>query len=397
MNRDLIKQYIEHYKNDFEKVNQKEIYKWKAVKCFQDFWDIEANDFSEMLTSSIALTGNLLKSGNYYAFKMIQLYSERKPEVVRDLFKYLYNEDLDLYHRIKSFRDGIRVINNDLFSGYNSFQDDRAIVVYLTLRYPERYFFYKYEMFKSFSTKVQLSYYPIMGRVENIGYFNNYCDLVKFEISQDQDLLKLHKSRITNDCYYDDNFNILTQDFIYAISNHLEEIPIGFIGLKFRIEHEEAIDASVLRTTISVPNFKGKIINFTQRTIENKRIGDLGELWVMEYEKHKLNLLHRPDLANKVDHASKTEGDGIGFDIKSFDELGNSIFIEVKTTSFNKDRKFYITRNELERSKKEKDNYYVYRLYNYNEKINQSNLLKIRGNLNDLCVSPVAYDICFSE
>lgn len=45
MNRNKIKLYIEEYKDQFQKVNQLEIYKWKAVKQFQDNWNIDAVDF----------------------------------------------------------------------------------------------------------------------------------------------------------------------------------------------------------------------------------------------------------------------------------------------------------------------------------------------------------------
>ena len=37
-----------------------EKYKWEAVKCFQDNWDINAKDFADMLTRSLSKTCNLL-------------------------------------------------------------------------------------------------------------------------------------------------------------------------------------------------------------------------------------------------------------------------------------------------------------------------------------------------
>ena len=43
-------------------------------------------------------------------------------------------------------------------------------------------------------------------------------------------------------------------------------------------------------------------------------------------------MLGRPDLAEKVIHVSQIEGDGAGYDIKSFHEDGTVKYIEVKTT-----------------------------------------------------------------
>jgi hypothetical protein len=60
--------------------------------------------------------------------------------------------------------------------------------------------------------------------------------------------------------------------------------------------------------------------------------------------------------------------DGAGYDIKSFDiigELGNykDRYIEVKTTPSNLQDGFYISSNELTFAKEHKDAYYLYRVY----------------------------------
>ncbi len=100
MNRQLLKQYIKKYKLNFDRVNQEEIYKWKAVKCYQDNWNIEAENFYEMLLASLRRTKNLLDSGQYFPLRMIVQYAEHKPNEVRKLFENLYNEDEDLFERI---------------------------------------------------------------------------------------------------------------------------------------------------------------------------------------------------------------------------------------------------------------------------------------------------------
>ena len=44
-----INKYITYYKNNFSKIWEDENFKWKAIKCFQDNWDINAKDFLKML------------------------------------------------------------------------------------------------------------------------------------------------------------------------------------------------------------------------------------------------------------------------------------------------------------------------------------------------------------
>jgi hypothetical protein len=392
MNRQILRHYIDEYKLNFNRVNQEEIYKWKAVKCYQDNWNIDAENFYEMLLASLSRTKNLLDSGQYFPLRMIVQYAEQRPNEVRQLFKDLYNEEEDLFERIENFQIRINLINDELFENKKSYQDPRAIIVYLVLRYPERYFFYKFEMFKQFSEKLELIYKPVKGHIENIGHFNSQCELIRFELSLDQELLKLHKNRITADCYYDENLNILTQDFIYAVARHLDQAVLVATPTTTEIN-----ETSVLSTELTISadqvSFRGRTVNFIQNGIDNKRLGDLGELWVMKYEIEKLQNAKKYNLIDQIKHTSKDEGDGTGFDIQSFDINGNKIFIEVKTTKGRQNSTFFVTRNELERSKIEKNNYYLYRLYNYNEQTETADLLIIQGDLTNICEFPTTYKI----
>jgi hypothetical protein len=396
MNRQILNHYIGEYKLNFDLVNQFEIYKWKAVKCFQDNWNIDADNFYKMLVSSFTLTKNLMDSGQYFPLRMLVQYAEHRPDEVRRLFKNLYNEDEDLYERINNFQIGINAIHNDFFQNKSSYQDSRAIVVYLTLYYPERYFFYKFEMFKQFSNILKLTYIPIKGRIENIGHFNNISELIRHELSLDQELLKLHKNRITAECYYDENLNILTQDFIYAVTIHLAQNFVATNPIATETTELNVLSIELISVTEQI-SFRGRMVNFIQNGIENKRLGDLGELWVMKYEIEKLKRANKHDLIAKIKHTAKDEGDGTGFDIQSFDSDGNKIFIEVKTTKENKNSTFFITRNELERSKIDKDNYYLYRLYNYEEQTDIGNLLIIKGELTNLCEFPTVYKVNLAD
>jgi len=102
---------------------------------------------------------------------------------------------------------------------------------------------------------------------------------------------------------------------------------------------------------------------------------------------------NKPKLAKKVKHVAKEKGDGLGYDILSYDQNGKEIFIEVKTTKGNVNSTFYITRNELEKSKIEKDNYRVYRVYKYNDETENAELLIIKGDLSNLCEIPLTYKV----
>lgn len=99
---------------------------------------------------------------------------------------------------------------------------------------------------------------------------------------------------------------------------------------------------------------------------QNRRLGEMAEEYVMVAEKDRLIKLGRRDLAESVKIISKNNV-AAGYDIESFDGDGLDIlpdrFIEVKGNLGNKSV-FYITRNELEVSKKKGNTYWLYCVVN---------------------------------
>ena len=75
-------------------------------------------------------------------------------------------------------------------------------------------------------------------------------------------------------------------------------------------------------------------------------------------------------------------GDGLGYDILSYEKNGEKKYIEVKTTSGNCNTDFFVTKSELKRSKSEK-NYYLYRVYNYDQTNNTGELFIKKGALDE--------------
>lgn len=96
----------------------------------------------------------------------------------------------------------------------------------------------------------------------------------------------------------------------------------------------------------------------------NKRLGELGEKFVLGLEKERLTSLGRPDLARLVKHESEKD-DSLGYDIRSFNEDGEEIFIEVKTTNSALESRFFITDNELSCARRFRHKYRLYRLFDF--------------------------------
>lgn len=391
MNFENIQHYLNEYKLHFKKIHREEIYKWEAIKAFQDNWNIDAHNFVDMLEKSLFRTVNLLDSGKYYPRRMLVKNAKLYPTEIKQLMIDLFNENENFLERIINFQQAFLSINNRNFNGLNTYQDHRAILVYLSLMFPEKYYLYKFSIFTEFVKLIDYDYLPKRGRIENIGQYYNLCDLIRHEILKDQEILRLHKNRLSDKCYFDNNIKILTQDFLYATVTHLKENTSLKKPKEINVKSYKRISTKKLNNSISQPSFKGIIIDHIENEKEKIYIGKLGENFVFMREIEKLKEF---GFKNKMPkHDSFELGDGIGYDIKSYDKNGNEIFIEVKTTRGSCSQPFFITKNELELSKKIGNNYYLYRLYNFDEKMNSADIYEINGNLEYICDDPTLFRV----
>ena len=173
-----------------------------------------------------------------------------------------------------------------------------------------------------------------------------------------------------------------------------DEIIVG--GTDPEIKSAETINLELSKST-GKKKFIARSSDYGERQEQNSKVGHKGEKFVVQYEKERLLKADRRDLADKVEWVSKTQGDGLGYDVLSYDaETGKPVFIEVKTTNGSCNSAFYITRNELERSRLS-DNYYLYRLYDYDSETDSYQILIISGDLSPICVEPATYYVRIEE
>ena len=125
--------------------------------------------------------------------------------------------------------------------------------------------------------------------------------------------------------------------------------------------------------------YSNRNINFEGEIENNTELGKKGEDVVVEYEKNRLILEGREDLATKVFTTREIAGNAERFDVLSFDKDGNEKYIEVKTTKGGLNNVFHISENEIEFSEQYQDRYYLYRVYNFNIKSMSGNLKIIKG------------------
>jgi Protein NO VEIN, C-terminal len=131
-------------------------------------------------------------------------------------------------------------------------------------------------------------------------------------------------------------------------------------------------------------------IDFAARDAANRKLGRLGEEFVVEVERARLRDIGRDDLARKVDWVATSIGDGLGFDVLSYDESdGAEQMIEVKTTGRPKYSTFYVTATEVRCSEDVADRFHLYRVFDFAV---APKLYVLSGCLRERCrLEPVQY------
>ncbi|MFK8068713.1 MAG: DUF3883 domain-containing protein [Gammaproteobacteria bacterium] len=174
------------------------------------------------------------------------------------------------------------------------------------------------------------------------------------------------------------NYQILLEEVVFdrVMSNCDELVILENILLNTGNKNQPVIDVNAI--FVQSPDrlatnkieeeklFKPRHADYSARESRNRKLGLRGEEFVLEVEKHRLFSLGREDLAVDVAWTSSVEGDGAGYDIRSFrGTTDEELFIEVKTTNSGKYQPFLITSNEVAFSDKYRDSYSLYRVFDF--------------------------------
>jgi len=206
-----IQELIDNYKA-FKKENghKDEFYKYEAIAHFQANWDIDADDFAAMAKESFRKQINLAYP---LSIGVINSISEAKPEKAREYFKYLFDETISLKERIVEFEKRVKESMNSIKPDTNSFQEERAISVYLTFRFPEKYTFFK----NSYYSKA-CDFVGEKKKKPGEKYIH-YLEMIEIfkedYISEDNELWELTNATLPENAWKDKERNILAQDILY--------------------------------------------------------------------------------------------------------------------------------------------------------------------------------------
>lgn len=132
-----------------------------------------------------------------------------------------------------------------------------------------------------------------------------------------------------------------------------------------------------------------RAVDYLAMEARNASLGLAGEQFVVNFERARLIHEGKGILADRVEHVAISVGDGLGFDVLSFEASGADRLIEVKTTAYGIDTPFYVTANELGVSQERSDVYHLYRPFRFRT---DPQLFTVPGAIGTTCwLSPTQY------
>lgn len=138
-----------------------------------------------------------------------------------------------------------------------------------------------------------------------------------------------------------------------------------------------------------MPRFSPAKRDYLAQETRNRSLGRAGELFVVELEARRLHSAGKKALSERIEHVAASRGDGLGYDVLSFEEDGRERLIEVKTTAFGELTPFFVSRNELARSEADAERYHLYRVFDFRQR---ARLFQLHGAITASCtLEPTTY------
>jgi hypothetical protein len=126
-----------------------------------------------------------------------------------------------------------------------------------------------------------------------------------------------------------------------------------------------------------------------ERDARNRDLGTAGEKFVVEFERNRLRQAGRDDLADDVRWVSDLDGDGYGYDIRSFEPDGQDRLLEVKTTCGHERTAFWLSRREVDVAAEQSGIYRIRRVFHFR---NRPQMFEIAPPLEDrLLMAPATF------
>lgn len=224
----LIEKYIDVLEENGE---PNETYKYLAINTFQQNWDLDAEDFHQMFQASFSKVANLLYQNSWgFIEKSTQLF----PDEVKEMFRNLYDESIEISQRIKIFQTESEKILPKVRqslnrTNINTQQDERTISVYLAFRFPEKYMLYKADYYKNFCELLNIKAKKSGERFLHLQELAN--QIIQENLLNDNNFINTYR-KFYQKPDWDDKY-LMIQNVLYVVFRDAEDFNLLELFEKF--------------------------------------------------------------------------------------------------------------------------------------------------------------------
>lgn len=213
-----------------------ELYKWELVSKQNGHPDPNAVDFSKEIKSLVLK--NLCYSSQITA---IRNFAKYEPEEYRKLFKALFDENIFLHERIEKFTDSCKTLWDDKIKARFSKKtramcDERLISCFLTLHNPQKYTFYKDDVYKNLCKLLEVK--PRKAGLKLVHFYELLEQYVIPEIKEEEDLISSINDELTDNGYIQ-SMPLTAQTVLWYYNNTLLKIT----GTDYEVIENELVEA----------------------------------------------------------------------------------------------------------------------------------------------------------
>ena len=213
-----------------------ELYKWELVSKQNGHPDPNAVDFSKEIKSLVLK--NLCYSSQITA---IRNFAKYEPEEYRKLFKALFDENIFLRERIEKFTDSCKTLWDDKIKARFSKKtramcDERLISCFLTLHNPQKYTFYKDDVYKNLCKLLEVK--PRKAGLKLVHFYELLEQYVIPEIKEEEDLISSINDELTDNGYIQ-SMPLTAQTVLWYYNNTLLKIT----GTDYEVIENELVEA----------------------------------------------------------------------------------------------------------------------------------------------------------
>lgn len=220
--------FLEECCTNIKQIHEDNLQLWRAVACFNENWDAEADDVTAMLKASLAEHGTLLATSNLYNpyWEILRL-SRNDPEAVRDAFEGLFDEHTALCKRLIVFEEAIATLyarhRESMIRAYakrSSHGNYTAAATYLFLRYPATSFLYSPLRINALVPKVGYNATIRISRPESVEQYYDLCTQLLDQTLSNKDLITAANTCISqSETKSDPSHHLLLEDIINSTTS----------------------------------------------------------------------------------------------------------------------------------------------------------------------------------